>query len=74
MQFIFSVVSMSYELDVWQILHCSSTVSLRDTQGHVGQEFIQSDVSLRGEFRREQVGDHQEKAVSQDLHEHQTIL
>lgn len=54
---------MSYELI------CRSTVSLGDSQSHVAQEFIHSDVSLGGELRREFVGDHQEEAVSQDLQE-----
>lgn len=50
-------------------LRCSSTVSLSDRQSHVAQEFIHSHVSLGGELRGEFVGDHQEKAVGQNLQE-----
>lgn len=45
----------------------SLAVSLCESQGHGGQEFIQGDVGIRGEFLGEHVGDHHHNAVRQDL-------
>lgn len=47
---------------------CSgSAVFLGQGQGHVGQELVQGDVSLRGEFVGEHGGDHHLQALRQDL-------
>lgn len=49
-----------------RLLH-GSAVPLRQSQAESGQEFVQADVSLRGEVFGEHDGDHGENAVRQDL-------
>lgn len=51
--------------DVRQL--CSSTVSLRESQGQGSQEFIHGDMGLGGEILGEHNGDHHKETLGQEL-------
>lgn len=76
MLFIRHISTMSCMVKLWQTAIPTAgglAVTLGQSQGQVGEEFVQGDVGLGGEVPREFGGDHHEDAVGQYLRTEDTV-